>query len=112
MTTHKFEASGTQVGFKPIAGSPGTASIPVPTDRGRLPYRLAKWKAEPGTYERRDGMSWSETFIVYAGRGWLRSANETVELKPGVAIDVKKGVPYVLEIHETLEKLAVVTLDD
>jgi uncharacterized cupin superfamily protein len=110
--THKFEASGTAVPWDPIPQAPGTSRATVPTDRGRKPYRIAKWKAEPGTYPRPEGMSWSETFVVYAGRGRLRSANETVELVPGVVIDVRKGVPYVLEIEETLEKVAVVTLED
>ncbi len=111
MKIHKFQASGTTVPWEPIPQGPGTASATVPTDRGREPYRLAKWKAEPGTYARPNGMPWSETFVVYAGRGRLRSENETVDLVPGVVIDVRKGVPYVLEIEETLEKVAVVTLE-
>jgi mannose-6-phosphate isomerase-like protein (cupin superfamily) len=57
-------------------------------------------------------MRWSETFVVYKGRGRLRTQGEAVELAPGVVIDVRKGVPYVLEIFETLEKVAVVTLEN
>jgi uncharacterized cupin superfamily protein len=109
--THKFEASAASVPWEPIAQAPGTSRATVPTDRGREPYRLAKWKAEPGTYERPTGMTWSETFVVYKGRGRLRTQGETVDLSPGVVIDVRKGVPYVLEIFETLEKVAVVTLE-
>lgn len=108
--THRFEASGEAVAWDPIPNAPGTSRAGVPTDRGREPYRLAKWKAEPGTYERPTGMSWSETFVVYKGRGRLRTGHETVDLAPGVVIDVRKGEPYVLEIFETLEKVAVVTL--
>jgi uncharacterized cupin superfamily protein len=110
--THKFEASGNAVAWESIPQAPGTARATVPTDRGREPYRLAKWKAEPGTYERPEGMRWSETFVVYKGRGRLRTQGEAVELAPGVVIDVRKGVPYVLEIFETLEKVAVVTLEN
>ena len=109
---HRFEASGTAVAWEPIPNAPATVRATVPTDRGREPYRLAKWKAEPGTYERPTGMTWSETFVVYKGRGRLRSEGETVELAPGVVIDVRKGVPYVLEIFETLEKVAVITLEN
>ena len=111
MTTHKFEASGSSVAWEAIPPAPGTARSTVPTDRGREPYRLAKWKADPGTYERPEGSPWSETFVVYKGRGRLRAEGETVELAPGVVIDVRQGVPYVLEILETLEKVAVVTLE-
>jgi uncharacterized cupin superfamily protein len=107
----KFEASGNAVIWEPIPQAAGTSRATVPTDRGREPYRVAKWKAEPGTYERPTGMSWSETFVVYKGRGRLRAQGETVELAPGVVIDVRKGVPYVLEIFETLEKVAIVTLE-
>lgn len=110
--THSFEASGSSIAWEPIAKEAGTARATVPTDRGREPFRLAKWKAEPGTYERPTGSPWSETFVVYKGRGRLRSEGETVELAPGVVIDVRKGVPYVLEIFETLEKVAVITLEN
>lgn len=109
--THRFGISGTDPAWNPIPQSPGTASTPVPTDRGQQPYRLAKWKAEPGIYERPQGMGWNETFVVYAGRGRLRTPEETVELLPGVAVDLRKGAPYVLEIDEPLEKFAVITLE-
>jgi uncharacterized cupin superfamily protein len=109
--THPFEVSAATVTWQPIAPTPGTASAPVPTDRGQQPYRLAKWKGEPGVYARDSGMPWSETFVVYAGRGRLRGGQETVELVPGVVVELRKGVPYVLEITETLEKFAVVTLE-
>ena len=109
--THKFEASPATIDWEPIAERAGTERATVPTDRGREPYRLSKWKAEPGTYPRPTGMVWSETFIVYKGRGVLRAEGQTVELSPGVVIDVRKGVPYTLEITETLEKVAIVTLE-
>jgi hypothetical protein len=34
-----------------------------------------------------------------------------VELAPGVAVDLRKGAPYVLEIDTPLEKFAVITLE-
>ena len=109
--THRFALSGTDPAWTPIAQAPGTASTPVPTDRAQQPFRLAKWKAEPGIYDRPNGMNWSETFVVYSGRGRLRTTGETVELAPGVAIDLRKGAPYVLEIDTPLEKFAVITLE-
>jgi uncharacterized cupin superfamily protein len=107
--THKFEVSGIHVDWRPIPGSATTASSPVPTEHGQSPYRLAKWKGEPGVYERPNGMPWSETFVVYAGRGQLRSPGEVVQLVPGVVVALRKGEPYVLEIEATLEKFAVIT---
>ena len=107
---HRFEASAGAIAWEPIAQAPGTSRATVPTERGREPYRLAKWKAEPGTYPRPGGMTWSETFVVYKGRGRLKSEKETVELSPGTVIDIVQGVPYTLEVFETLEKVAVVTL--
>ncbi|TFY96971.1 hypothetical protein [Ramlibacter rhizophilus] len=108
--THQFQASSQAVEWRPIPQGLGTASAPIPTERGQQAFRLAKWRAEPGTYARPEGMGWSETFVVYAGRGVLRAEGQTVALLPGVVIDVKKGVPYELEILEALEKFAVVTL--
>ena len=87
-----------------------TFSAPVETTRGASPYRLAKWKGEPGSYDRPAGMPWDETFVVYKGRGRLRFADVVVELEPGVVAELKKGVPYVFEIDEMLEKFAIVTL--
>lgn len=109
--TAKFELSGAEVAWQPIPQGPGTASSPVPSARGQQPHRLAKWKGEPGTYERPKGMPWSETFVVYAGRGKLRAPGEEVDLVPGVVIELRKGEPYTLEITEALEKFAVVTLE-
>jgi uncharacterized cupin superfamily protein len=108
---HRFEASASTIDWELIAQAPGTSRATVPTNRGREPYRLAKWKAEPGTYARPTGMTWSETFVVYKGRGRLKSEKETVELSPGTVIDLVQGMPYTLEIFETLEKMAVITLD-
>lgn len=110
-STKPFLVSGAAVDWNPIAAGPGTASAPVATDRGQKPYRLAKWKGAPGTYERPNGMPWSETFVVYAGRGLLRAGDERVDLAPGVVVELRKGEPYVLEITETLEKFAVVTTE-
>ena len=109
--THRFEASASTIAWEPITQAPGTSRATVPTDRGREPYRLAKWKAEPGSYPRPTGMPWSETYVVYKGRGRLTSERESVDLSPGTVIDIVQGVPYTLEIFETLEKVAVVTLD-
>ncbi|MGE4240553.1 cupin domain-containing protein [Ramlibacter sp.] len=110
--TSKFEMSGATVTWNPIPqGTAGTFSAPVPTERGKQPYRLAKWKGEPGKYDRPAGMPWSETFVVYKGRGRVRDGDEVVEFSPGVVIELRKGVPYVLEIDETLEKFAVITTE-
>jgi uncharacterized cupin superfamily protein len=108
---HRFEASASAIAWEPITQAPGTSRATVPSERGREPYRLAKWKAEPGTYARPTGMTWSETFVVYKGRGRLKSDKETVELAPGTVIDIVQGVPYTLEVFETLEKVAVITLE-
>ncbi|MCC6608129.1 MAG: hypothetical protein IT515_00450 [Burkholderiales bacterium] len=107
---HNFLLSGSAVDWRPIAQGPGTSSAPITAERGAQPYRLAKWRAEPGTYERPQGMPWSEVFVVYAGSGRLRYAEGVVDLVPGVVIDVRKGVPYVLEIDRALEKLGIITL--
>lgn len=108
--THKFEASPATVAWEPIPTDPGTSKCPVATDRGNQPFRLSKWRGEPGTYERPGGMPWSETYVVFQGRGQLRSADEVVDLAPGVVIDIRQGVPYTMVIHETIEKFAVITL--
>ncbi|RYY60876.1 MAG: hypothetical protein EOO24_59470 [Comamonadaceae bacterium] len=108
--THKFEVSGLDAAWQPVPqGKAGSESAAVPTERGELPHRLAKWKGAPGLYERPNGMPWSETFVVYAGRGQLRCATEVVDLVPGVVVELRKGAPYVMDIHETLEKFAVIT---
>ncbi len=108
-----YELSGTGVPWKPVPGSaPGTSfSHALPSERGTLPYRMAKWKGEPGVYDRPTGMPWSEVFVVYTGRGRLRFGDSVVELRPGVVAELRKGVPYVFEIDEALEKFAVITLE-
>lgn len=95
--------------WNPIPHGDGTWSSPVACSRTDQPYRLAKWKAVPGVYERPSGMPWSETFAVYKGRGSVRFGNETIELKPGVVVNLAQGEPYVLTIDEALEKFAVIT---
>ncbi len=107
---HTFLLSGATVDWRPIAQGPGTSSSAVTAERGAQAHRLARWRAEPGRYERPNGMPWSEVFVVYAGSGRLRYADGVVALLPGVVIDLKKGVPYVLEIDHALEKFAVITL--
>ena len=54
-------------------------------------------------------MPWSETFVVYTGTGSIQFADETVELAPGTIVNLRKGVPYVMQIVTTLEKMAVIT---
>lgn len=96
--------------WQPIpGGAQGTWSSAVPTDRGDRPHRLAKWKGAPGVYERPTGMPWTETFVVYRGRGSARFAHRTVALYPGAVVTLKQGEPYVLTIDDTLEKFAVIT---
>lgn len=107
---HKFVLGNTNDTWIPIDQSPGTASVQLQAQRGSQPFRLTKWRGAPGIYERPYGSDRSETFVVYAGSGFLLTAEETVRLAPGVVIDVKKGVPYVLEIIERLEKFAVISI--
>lgn len=96
--------------WQPIpGGSEGTWSSAVPTERGNQPYRLAKWKGAPGVYDRPSGMPWTETFVVYRGRGSARFASGSIELRPGAVVTLHQGEPYVLTIDETLEKFAVIT---
>jgi hypothetical protein len=54
-------------------------------------------------------MPWSETFVVYTGAGTLQCSEGLIELKPGTIINLRVGEPYVLEITQTLEKMAVIT---
>lgn len=54
-------------------------------------------------------MPWSETFVVYRGRGEVRFADRVIELHPGVVVELRQGEPYVLVIDEALEKFAVIT---
>jgi len=106
-----YELSGPSAAWAPTAGGgSGTFSDTIQTDRGQAPYRLAKWRGEPGIYDRPGGMPWSEVFVVYTGKGRVRFNDETVELSPGVTVDLQKGVPYVFEIDEAIEKVAVITL--
>lgn len=72
------------------------------------PHRIALWRGLPGTYRRAAGMPWSETFVVYKGRGTITIGTETVDLAPGVVIDLAAGAPYVMTIEATLEKMAVI----
>lgn len=108
-----FDLGGSAPNWKPTAaGSAGTYAQALATPRGETPYRLAKWKGEPGSYERPAGMPWSEVFVAYRGRGRIRfETGQTVQIVPGAVIDLPKGVPYVLDIEETLEKMAVITLE-
>jgi quercetin dioxygenase-like cupin family protein len=107
----KFEASGAATPWEPIPTEAGTSKFPIATDRGTKPYRLSKWRGEPGTYERPKGMPWSETYVVFKGRGRLRTESEDFELAPGVVVDIRKGVPYTMVIEEAIEKFAIVTLE-
>lgn len=96
--------------WQPIpGGSKGTMSLAVATDRGHTPFRLAKWKGAQGVYERPTGMPWSETFVVYRGRGKVRFSHGTIDLHPGVVVNLNQGEPYVLTIDEPLEKFAVIS---
>lgn len=97
--------------WQPVPGSSeATWSSPVSTDRGNRAYRLAKWKGAPGVYERPAGMPWSETFVVYRGRGRINFADRSLDLYPGAVVNLNQGERYVLLIDETLEKFAVITL--
>jgi len=73
------------------------------------PYRLATWRGEPGVYRRDTGMPWSETFVVYKGRGRITAGSEVIELVAGAIVDLPVGKPYVMEIFDTIEKMAVIT---
>ncbi len=104
-----YDLSGSEGAWKqPPAGGAGTFAQPIPTERGEQPYRLAKWRGEPGTYDRQNGMPWDEIFVVYKGRGRVRMHGSVSEIGPGSVIELRKGVPYILEIDETLEKMAVI----
>jgi uncharacterized cupin superfamily protein len=107
MAQSSFDLSGSDQQWKTMAAA--TFSQPVPTTRGATPHRIAKWKGEPGTYDRPNGMPWSEVFVVYSGSGRIRFADGEVVLCAGTVIDLQKGVPYVLEIEQTLEKFAVIS---
>jgi uncharacterized cupin superfamily protein len=109
MTSASFDLSGSESAWKQTSvGSAGNFVQPIPTDRGKEPYRLVKWRGEPGSYERAAGMPWNEIFVVYKGVGRLRMGGQTVTLSAGSIIELRKGIPYVLEIDETLEKMSVV----
>jgi uncharacterized cupin superfamily protein len=109
MTTANFDLSGSESAWKqPAVGTAGNFAQPVPTDRGAQPYRLAKWKGQPGSYDRPSGMPWDEIFVVYKGLGRVTMNDKTVEISAGTIIELRKGVPYVLEIYETIEKMAVI----
>jgi uncharacterized cupin superfamily protein len=109
MTSASFDLSGSENAWKqPIVGSAGNFVQPVPTERGKEPYRLVKWKGEPGSYERPSGMPWNEIFVVYKGVGRIRMSEQTVNISAGSIIELRKGIPYVLEIDETLEKMSVI----
>lgn len=98
--------------WQPVpGGAEGTWSSALATDRGNQPYRLAKWKGAPGVYERPTGMPWSETFVVYRGRGTVRFTHRSIDLCPGVVVNLNQREPYVLVIDETLEKFAVITTE-
>ncbi|TWT01175.1 cupin domain-containing protein [Reyranella sp. CPCC 100927] len=78
-------------------------------DRGDRPHRIAAWRGEPGTYRRDGGMPWSETFVVYKGKGRITVGDDVIDLFPGAIVDLPVGKPYVMEIVETVEKMAVIT---
>ncbi|MCC7060093.1 MAG: hypothetical protein IT508_07645 [Burkholderiaceae bacterium] len=108
MSDDHVDGDGTA--WQPVpGGARGTWSSTVPTDRADQPYRLAKWKGDPGIYDRPTGMPWSETFVVYRGRGTVRFSRGSIDLHPGVVVNLDRGEPYVLTIGETLEKFAVIT---
>jgi len=81
----------------------------VTTGREQQPHRIGAWRGMPGRYERPNGMPWSETFVVYKGTGTITFQDETFALAPGSIVNLRKGVPYVLEIASVLEKMAVIT---
>jgi uncharacterized cupin superfamily protein len=92
------------------AGQPvRTFSCRIATGYEQQPHRVATWRGLPGHYERATGMPWSETFVVYRGSGSISFDGKTIELVPGVVVILPKGAPYVMEITETLEKMAVIT---
>ena len=89
-------------------GNPGTFWKPVSLDTIQAPYRAALWRGVAGKYDRPRGMPWSEVFTVSAGKGRVRFESEVVEMAPGVTIELRKGVPYIFEIDEQLEKFAII----
>jgi uncharacterized cupin superfamily protein len=92
------------------AGQPvRTFSYRIATGHEQQPHRVATWRGLPGRYDRVTGMPWSETFVVYAGRGSISFEGKTIELVPGVVVQLPRGAPYVMEITATLEKMAVIT---
>jgi uncharacterized cupin superfamily protein len=92
------------------AGQPlRTFSCRIATGHEQEPHRVSTWRGLPGRYDRATGMPWSETFVVYRGSGSISFEGTTIELVPGVVVSLPQGAPYVMEITDTLEKMAVIT---
>jgi len=107
--SEKWNLTPSEDSWKPAGTDARAFSAGFSSGREQQPYRLARWRGLPGRYERPKGMPWSETFVVYAGAGSIQCSEGLIELKPGTIINLRVGEPYVLEITQTLEKMAVIT---
>lgn len=109
MGERPFDLTGSDEAWRNIVpGSSTSQAQSISTDRGTQPYRLAKWRGEPGVYDRPNGMPWSEIFVIYKGSGKITIDDKLVSLHPGSVIELVKGKAYVMEITETIEKMAVI----
>jgi mannose-6-phosphate isomerase-like protein (cupin superfamily) len=91
-----------------IDGKAGTYASFLTSVKDGQDFKLATWRGEPGVFDSPKGAPFAETYCIYRGEGSLEIGDEKITLRPGVIVNLPKGVPFKLSLHTQVEKFAVI----